>query len=729
MVPGSWNEQEFLHLRPNFPGFQRMAAYRPNDSTLETPGGPMRLVEGVAASSEFFDVLGAAPMLGRTFRAGDDAQGSELVAVLSHALWQDLGSDPSIVGKPMQFGGVTRTVIGVMPRGFWFPSPTTRIWTAAQLDPQNRAGSYSLVGRIADGMSLDHMEGPLAALASALGARFKYPAQWDKTRSPSVTPAREFLVGDVRPSLVATLAAMALLLLIACANVAALMLGQVDTRATEMAVRAALGANRRRLVQQLVMESLVIGVLAGVAGAGIAATGFAVLVQSLPLGALAENAHLDWTVFWASFAAAIVSAVIIAVVPGVALWRGSTLRATMATTRTGGISGRGGWLEGGLVVAQMALAVLLAAGAGLLIRSVANLRAIDPGVDTRDVVVVDATMPTRLTNAERRQAILGVLPSLQALPGVRSVAATQKLPLRGNGDNWGMTIQGKPDLPDTTTFFRMVSRDYFSTMGMQVRRGRNFEPTDRENTERVVIINEALAAKFFPGEDPIGKVLNTFNDTGERIIGIVGNAADADLTDAPAPSRYMLYEQLPAAIWHQVTFVLRADSEKNVAPLLEGARSTIRREGTQLAVQKTTTMQAVFDLAVGPTGQVVTLLSLLAGLALVLGAVGVYGVISHYVTRRSRDYGMCIALGQPPSRVVRQVVGRGAALVAIGSGLGVAAALAATKVLSTLLYGVGATDPVALAAAVAVLLAVGMLAAFVPARRASLTDPAVALRE
>ena len=191
-------------------------------------------------------------------------------------------------------------------------------------------------------------------------------------------------------------------------------------------------------------------------------------MQSLPLGALAENAHLDWTVFWASFAAAIVSAVIIAVVPGVALWRGSTLRATMATTRTGGISGRGGRLEGGLVVAQMALAVLLAAGAGLLIRSVVNLRAIHPGVDTRDVVVVDATMPTRLTNAERRQAILGVLPSLQALPGVRSVAATQKLQLRGNGDNWGMEIKGKPDLPDMTTFFRMVSRDYFSTMGMQV---------------------------------------------------------------------------------------------------------------------------------------------------------------------------------------------------------------------------------------------------------------------
>ncbi len=726
----SWNEAEFLHLRPGFTGFgfERVAAYRPNDVTLEVPGGPMRLAPGVAVSAEMFDVLGAQPMLGRTFRPGEDAPGSELVVVLSHDLWQELGSDPQIVGKSLRLGGVSRTVVGVMPRTFWFPSPATRIWTAAQLSPQNRSGRYTFVGRVADGVSVERMDGQLAAMASVLKASFQYPnPQWDPTRAPSITPAREFFVGDVRPSLVATLAAMAVILLIACANVAALMLGQVDARATETAVRAALGANRQRLIQQLVIESLLVGLLAGATGAVLAIVGFGVLIQSLPLGALAANARLDWTVFWASMTAALAAAALVAIVPGAALWRGSSLQSTMATTRTGGISGRGGRLEGGLVVAQMALAVLLAAGAGLLIRSVANLRSIDPGMNVTGVVVVDATMPTRLTAEERRRTIIEVLPALQALPGVKQVAAAQKIPLRGSGDNWGIRIQGKPDV-QATTAFRMVTRDYLATLGVPVRAGRSFDPSDREGSEPVVVINEALAAKFFPGEDPVGRRLLTFGDRGERIIGVVGNAAEAKLTDVPVPARYMLYEHVPP-VWHQVTFVLRTEDVDRIPVLLDAARSTIAREGGQLAVQEMTTMANLFDLAMGPAAQVVTLLSLLAGLALVLGAVGVYGVISHYVGRRSRDYGIRIALGQQPSRVVRQVVGRGVALVAIGSAIGVAAALAVSSVLSTMLYGVQPTDPLALAAAVGLLLLVGMMAAFVPARRASLTDPARVLRQ
>ena len=725
---GSWTEQEILHLRGIVPGFQKMGAYRPNDLTLETPGTAMRLVPGVAVSSELFDVLGTAPALGRTFRAGEDAVGAELVAVLSHSLWQDLGADPAIVGKPLQLGGVTRTVIGVMPRGFWFPSPLTRVWTAAPMNPQNRAGRYTLVGRVADGTSLDTMQPHLDALTAMLAARFQYPnPQWDKTRNPSVIPAREFFVGDVRPSLIATLAAMGVILLIACANVASLMLGQMDARGTELAVRAALGANRQRLVQQLVLESVMIGIISGIAGAVLATIGFSLLVGSLPLGALAENARLDWTVFWASMLAALGAAILIAVVPGIALWRSSSLQATMATTRTGGVSGRGGRLEGALVVAQMALAVLLAAGAGLLIRSVGNLRSIDPGANTRGAVVIDATMPLRLTAEERRRVIVDMLPQLEALPGVTSVAAAQKLPLRGSGDNWGIAIQGRP-ATGSTTAFRMVSREYFQTMGMQVRRGRGFDPSDREGSDRVVVINEAVAAKFFPGEDPIGRILLTFDDQGERVVGVVANAAEANLKDAPVPARYMIYEHVPM-VSNQVSFVLRTGAEDKIPPLLELARSTIARSGTQLAVQETTTMQNLFDLAIGPTGQVVTLLSLLAGLALVLGAVGVYGVISHYVSRRSRDYGIRIALGQQPSRVIRQVVARGAVLVGIGSAIGIVAAVFLTRLLATLLYGVEATDPISMAGAVAVLLAVGMLAAFVPARRASLTDPAVVLRD
>jgi predicted permease len=725
---GSWTEQEFLRLRGQFPGFQSMAAYRPDDVTLEIPNEPMRLEPAIAASADLFDVLGARPMLGRTFHAGEDAPGAAPVAVLSYSLWQQLGSDRQIVGKPIVLGGTARTVVGVMPRGFWFPSPTTRIWTAAQMNPQNRAGRYTLLGRIAQGQSLASMAGPLDALKRMLASNFRYPnPQWDKTRNPSITPAREFFVGDMKPSLLATFAAMGLILLIACANVAALMLGQVDARSTEIAVRAALGANRGRLVQQLAIESLVVGAAAGIAGAILALVGFQTLASALPLGALAENAHLDWTVFWASMGSALVAAALVAIVPGTALWRDSRLRSTMATTRTAGVGSRGGRLEAGLVIAQMALAVLLAAGAGLLIRSVANLQAINPGVKVDGLAVVDATMPARLTAEQRRAVIDNMLASLAALPGAQHAAATQKIPLRGSGDNWGIGILGRPEL-NATTAFRMVSPDHFATMGMPIRRGRGFEPSDRQSGARVVVINEALAAKFFPGEDPIGRVLQTFDETGERIIGVVADAAEAELTDPPVPARYMLFEHVPTGS-AQVTFLVRTDSEQRTPALVEAARRTIAAAGTQLAVRETTTMRNIFDLAMGPTGQVVTLLSLLAGLALALGAVGVYGVISHFVQRRARDYGIRIALGEQPGAVVRQVVGRGASLVLIGSAFGIAAALAATRYLTSLLYQVKSTDPLVLAGAVAVLLAVGVIAAFVPAWRASVTDPAVVLRQ
>jgi putative ABC transport system permease protein len=724
----SWSEAEFLHLRPNFQGFQSMAAYRPDGATLEVSGGPLRFIPGIATSAELFDVLGTAPMLGTTFKAGDDAPGAEPATVLSYSLWQELGADRSIIGKPVRLGGISRTVVGVMPAGFWFPSPLTRVWNTAPLNPRSRSGRYTLIGRVAPGTTFAQLDGPLRAMGARVQEQFPAPEQWDKSRAPEITPAREFFVGDIRPSLVATFAAMGVILLIACANVAALMLGQIDARSTELAVRAALGANRQRLVQQLVMESIVIGLLAGAVGAALAAVGFGVLVQSLPLGELASTATLDWTIFGASVIAALAAAVIVAIVPGLALWRGSSLQATMATTRTGGIAGRGGRLEGGLVVAQMALAVLLAGGAGLLIRSVANLRAIDPGVDTRGLVLVDATMPSGLVPAQRRRAIIDMIPTLQALPGVKSVAATQKVPLRGSGDNWGIGIRGKPDLPSSTTAFRMITREYFTTMGMQIRAGRSFDASDREGSDPAVIINEALAAKYFPGEDPIGKVLQTFDERGERIVGVVSNAAEADLTDAPVPARYMLYEHIPQS-GNTVTFAVRTDSEERVGALADAVRSTIQRESSQLAIQEMTTMRTVFDMALGAAGQVVTLLTLLAGLALVLGAVGVYGAISHYVTRRARDYGIQIALGQQPGRVIRQVVSRGVTLVAIGSAIGIAAALVVTRVLASLLYGVEATDPLALGGAVLLLLAVGALAAFLPARRASLLDPVAVLRQ
>jgi putative ABC transport system permease protein len=730
-MEGSWTEREFLHLRPDVPGFDRVAAFKSADgATLELPGEPLRLLRGVSASAELFDVLGAGAWMGRTFGPGDDVPGAEPVAVLSHRLWQELGADAAMVGRHLLLGGGQRTIVGVMPPGFWFPDPTIEVWLARALDPAREVGELGLIGRVAEGRSLGHMEAPLGAIVAALGQAFAYPpGEWDKTRAPAITPIRDHLVGDIRPALVATFVAMALILLIACVNVSALMLGQVGGRASELAVRSALGAGRQRLLQQFVAESMVIGALAGLAGALLAAASFGLLLRSLPLGALAESATLDWTIFWSALALALPLSAGLAVVPASAVWR-SNLQGTMAAARTTGITTRGGRLEAGLVVSQVALAVLLAAGAGMLIRSVANLRAIDAGVDVRGVAVLDATVPTEMNAAERRRTYLAAIDALQSLPGLRAAAATQRLPLLGSSDNWGIAVEGRPDLGDTTTAVRLVTRDYFEALGVRVLQGRGFLRIDHAGTPRVVVVNEALAAKYFPGEDPVGRVIHTgFDAEGERIVGVVQDVAEARLTDTAVAARYMLYEQVPGGILPGTSFVLRAVHPEQEAALIATARQVLARDVPRLAVHRVTTMEALLDQAVGPAGQVVRLVSLLAALALVLGGIGVYGMVSHFVTRRSREYGIRIALGLPPARVLSEVVRRGLRLVAFGSLVGVAAALALTRLLGSLLYGVSATDAPALAGAVLALLVAGALAALVPARRASRTDPAVVLRE
>ncbi|HEX8692656.1 MAG TPA: ADOP family duplicated permease [Longimicrobium sp.] len=726
--PASWTEEEFLYLRGNFPGFQQVAAYRSEDATLELSGAPARLLPGIASSSELFRVLGVRPELGRGLQAGDDAQGAEPVAVLSHGLWRELGGDPSLVGKRIRLDGVSRTVVGVMPAGFWFPDPTVRVWLAAPLDPEGRSGSYTFVGRVAPGQKVDAMSGPLARLKTMLAERFEYPEQWDKTREPSLTPVREFLLGKLRPAVLATVAAMALILLIACANVAALMLGQVEGRTTELAVRTALGADRARLTQQLVAEALLVGAVAGGIGAALAAGAFRLLVGALPLGAWAESVSLDWSVFWAAMGVALLASLLVALVPVVALWRGD-LRSALGRQRTGGIGGRGGRLEGGLVVAEVALGVLMAAGAALLVRSVSNLYAIDPGVDTRGVAVIDVALGADVPTERRQQTVRELVAALGQLPGVRSAGAAQKIPLRGSGDNWGLAVVGRPDLEESTTAFRIVTPGYFPTMGIALRQGRLFGGSDRPGGERAVVVNEALARKYFPGVSPVGRLVSTgFDSAGERIVGVVEDVAEGSLTDQAEPARYMLYDQIPYAPEGN-TLVLRTDRPEDAAAVLDAARRTIQRTAPGVAVQKATTMERVLAQAVGPARQVMTLLTLLTGLALVLGAVGVYGVISHFASRRRRDWGIRVALGLRPSRVVALVVRHGAALVGGGIALGIVATLVLARLLASLLYGIGAADPLALAAAAAALMTVGLVAAYVPAWRASRVDPAEVLRE
>jgi putative ABC transport system permease protein len=721
-----WTEQEFLFLRPNFPGFRRVAAYRNEDVTMDSADGPARVVKGISASSELFEVLETRTALGRTFQPGDDRPGAEPVVVLSHGLWRELGGDASMLGRPVRIDGVPRTVIGVMPQGFWFPDPTIRLWLAEPLEETQQSGNYALIGRLAPGQHIEGMAPALARLTKVIDERFDYPEQWDKTKNAALTPIREYLIGSLRPALLATLAAMAVILLIACANVAALMLAQINRRTGELAVRSALGADRGRITQQLVIEALVLGLLSGGLGAVLGATGFRMLAGALPLGAWAERARLDWTLFAAAIAIALLAALAIAIIPALSLGHGD-LRDALTRLRTSA-TGRGGLVESGLVVAEVALAVLLAAGAALLVRSVANLYAIDPGLETQGVAVVDLASGANLERLERQQRLSALLEELAHLPGVESAALTSKLPLRGPGDSWGIQVEGRPDLPDSTTYFRIVSRDYFQTFGIAIRQGRGFTNADQPDSELAVVINEALAQKYFPGVDPIGRRLNTGWETSERIVGVAEDVVEANLTDGPVPARYMLADQLPYSPQQQ-TIVLRTERPADAAAVLDAARRTVQRVAPGIAVQEATTMEQVFDKAVGPARQVMTLLALLTGLALVLGAIGIYGVIAHHVNRRQRDYSIRVALGLSPSRVLRQVIGHGTGLVGAGILLGLVASFALARSLAALLYGVGAADPMSLTAATLALLGVGVLAAFVPAYRVSRADPARVLSE
>ena len=730
---GAWSEAEFAHVRPDLEGFQSVAAVRDTDVTLVEGGDPARLVVGVSATAEFFDVLGIAPALGYGFQPGHDLPEADPVAVLSHSLWEDLGGDEDIVGRRIELSGVVRTVVGVMPPGFWYPDPSVRIWLAEPVNVEDGSGNYGLIGRLEPGRSLATMQGPLQALTRSLGARFDYPEEWDKTIDASLTPIREELLGSVRAPLLALFGAVVGILLVACINVAALMLGQIDGRGTELAVRSALGAGRVRLLRQLIVESALIGTLAGMAGAGFAVLGLPFLVAALPLGELAANVSIDWTLFVTAIVVALGAATLVALVPASVVVR-RDLQPRLTRARTAGVGGRGGRLESALVVAQVALVLLMASGAALLIRSVEKLRAIDTGVHAPGVAVIDVVLPTSLDASLIALTVGELVEAMRGVPGVHNVAATQRLPLRGSSDNWGIGIEGRPDV-DATTAFRVVTPNYFETMGIPVLSGRGLVESDRSTSasvnaavaEGAVVVNRTLADRYFPAADPVGQRI-AFMDRWDRIVGVVDDVAESGLTDERVPARYMVHEQVPWLL-HGQTLVLRVREGVEPASVLVDARRRVQAVAPSVAVRETTTMENVVARSIGPTLQVRSLLTLLGALALLLGVVGVYGVVTHFVARRRREWGIRLALGVRPPRVVRAVVGRAGALLGGGIALGTLAFIALARLLGSFVYGVAPTDALSLLSAAAVLATAGLLAAWVPARRASRTDPAIVLRE
>jgi predicted permease len=725
--PGDWRGREVTALRPIWrsAGFSAVAAYRPADVTLERDGEPARVIPGVAVTTEMFNVLGVAPALGRSFVPGEDAPTAAPVAVLAYRTWQELGGDTTLVGRTLRLDGKARTVIGVMPKGFWFPDPSIGVWTADSLAADGGVGFYTLVGRVGPGHDVQHMTTGLNRVTQLLASRFTYSPQWDITKHAVLTPLLDAMVGSMRPMLFATAGGMLVILLIACANVSALVLGQMEKRATELSLRAALGADRRRIAAQILIESLTIGVLAAAVAAGIATVGFRVLRSTLPLGAWRDRASLDWPMFAIALGIALICATAISLFPVLSLRR-RDLNESLGGTRTGGVLRRDR-LPASMIVGEVALAVLLTCAAGLMTRSVQRLYAVRPGLQTSGLLVIDLALPNGATNADRLRMLTDAQRAVAAIPGVVSVGTTQQLPLRGEGWTMGLRLPDAPaDAPSPN--FRMVSRDYLKTLGVPVVRGRGFTSADQGGDSiSSIVVNEALVKTFFHDRDPVGTVMPGGFGNPERIVGVVGNVVESSLRDPFPAARYYLADQVGWIPGRQ-TMVVRVSRESAVVPALLESRRVISRTAPRIAIRNATTMSHVLDLAVGPARDMMKLLSLLTGLALALGAVGIYGVISQFVARRTREWSIRVALGLSPVRVVSLIVTHSLSLALIGVCAGIVSAMLGTRLLSSFLFGVGALDVVSFASAGITLLIVGVVAALVPALRAGRADPALALR-
>lgn len=730
----NWRGVEFDFLAERIQAFSSLAAFSNSLASLRTDAGNAVVQTGVV-SAGLFDLLGTAPFLGRTFVSGEDRPGSEPVTVLSYGLWQErFAGDPTIVGQRITLDGAPTTVIGVMPRGFWFPTPEDRLWTPLNLDPAS--GNYQgngwlvLLGRLKAGISPARMQEDLVAMARDLGDRFEYPAAWDKTRDPSAQPLRTYLVGDMGPGLLLLLGAGALILVMACANVAALVLARTTDRTHEIALRAALGAGRGRLARQIIAESVALSVAAGVLGAVIAAAGYRVLVASLPLtGGLGDTIRLDWTAFALALGLAGVVGLLVAAAPVRDLLRGR-LQGLGSERGVRGLGRRTGRLHGMLVAAEAAVAVLLVVGAGLLIRSVGKLYSLDLGFSPSGVTAVDLYAGSAdLDEPTRIRFFSDIAVEAGRLPGVTAAGLVTRLPVRDGGWQGTVTIEDNPELQGAAApnaMFRPVTPDYFRTMGIRLLSGRGLEPADRAGSVLVGVVSAAFAERAWPGRDPIGRRYETGALSRSRewitVVGVVEDIKIASITGENPPVHYLPLAQLASP---PSGGVLVVSGNGDVVPAI---RDLVRRLEPRVAIGRVTAMESVVATALAEPLRLRFFLALFAGLALVLGVVGVYSVVSYSVARRQGEFGVRMALGAAGSTVARQVVGRGILPVVVGTAVGVGLALGLGRLGARFLYGVSPADPASIAVAAGALLIAGVVASIVPAWRAARVSPVEALR-
>ena len=736
-----WEGEREVFTPPNFIDVQAqvksiasMGAYDTAAVTLTNAGDPARFV-GVVVSAGFFDALQTPPLHGRVLQARDNEPGNTDVVVLGHALWRNrFGARPDIVGQTIMLDGRSTQVVGVMPEGFAWPE-SGDLWKPVEYTEayrvNNRGAWYlEVVGRLAPGASLEQAKAELSTIAAQLEQQYED----NKDVGMTAHPLLDATVGERRVALLVLLGAVAVVLLIACANVANLMLARAAARENEFAVRAALGAGRARIVRQLLIESLVLSAAGGALGLALAYAGTRALVALGPAGfPRLETIGLSLPVVLFTASIALLTGIGFGLVPALQAGGASFGNALRERGRSAPGGARGRRARAALVVAELALAVVLLVGAGLLLRSFARLVNVDPGFDPSNGITFSLNLPEQAydSDARRFSFYTGLKERLEALPGVAAASVTQAVPPTGMYFTISFTVQGRPPLPPNQTpalEVRVTDEDYFPLMGIPITRGRGFETTDRAGSPQVLILTESAVRLHFPGEDPIGQMMELgWSRDGVRVGGrIVGIAADVKShgLDAAAPAQvYVPLAQVPIA---STAVVMRT----RTAPeqLLPAVRGAVAAADPNLPIARLETLEEHVSRSVAERRFYMLLLATFAAVALTLAAIGIFGVLSYLVSMRTREIGIRVALGASRTSVIGMVLRQAMLSAGLGVAIGLAAAFGLSRFLTAMLFELEATDPLTFVAVAVALLAVALVAAWLPARRAVRVEPTEALR-
>jgi putative ABC transport system permease protein len=738
---------EALELRDHNQAFSAVGAYAVGAANLGT-ATPTRPVRGLV-TPELMPTLGVPALHGRWFKTEDSVPNAPPVVILSWELWQAaFGGDATIVGKTVQVNNVSNEIVGVMPRGYDVHDSKIEMWQPVTIDPAvlpNTRGNHGfyLIGRLKDGVTRQQALADINRLIQQWATIAPPPAHVprDPDHRIQLDPLLDDMVGGVRQSLIVLQAAVAFVLLIACANLANLLVARADVRMKEYALRSALGATRGRLFRQLFSEGLLLTLVAGVVGVGFAYAGLAALLSVNP-NAIPRTAEIavDWTVLAFTLGLAVVTGLIFALVPLLHVGRNRATDAFRESSTRTTAGGARAWMRSLLVIGEVALAVTLVVGAGLLIRSFQQLVGVDMGFNRSTMTTFGVVLPGQKYNPQQRVDFYKQLTEkIQVLPGVRSVAAMSGLPPLRNVNANSTDFEHIPPMrppgaqpPENVDFYQYVTLGYADTMGIPIVKGRQFEPAD-VNGQPVALINESMVRKFYPDRDPLGQRLKPgFGDQLPwlTIVGVLKDVKQGGVAEAVGTELYMLADQGPKLANFapaSMNFVIRSPAPLD--QLAPGFRRAVSELDAGLPIVRMRTMDTVVDDAVARPRFMTVLLTILAGLALALAAVGTYGVLSYLVNQRRQEIGIRMALGADRSTILGLVLGRGLMLSLAGLVVGLGAAFGLTRLMSTMLFNVTPTDPLTLVAVSGVMILTAVVACLVPAWRATRVDPLATLRQ